>query len=188
MQEANLAWFASVVLFAVAPMNVLLFSDTSRVALKVIVAGLDVAAVVLVGLLVARFARRFPHRRATLVPEPFPLRLGSTAHLRLHPPESVLTGAEIRAELRCVTEARTQVGRGRLAHQDQFSGVAHTQHATVVAASGGVQLAFELPSEAGPTELTDEPRVWELLVRAPTASGPDFEARYLVPVYREGGG
>ena len=121
----------------------------------------------------------------------FPYFLGQTLRVRLRAPSHVSRMNQLALTLRCVQEKYVATGSGNNRrtqvvcyelYQDAIT-FSQTQLATADAGCD-IPVEFRLPQDQPPTTLVDTaPTYWEIEARG-KARGADYEAYFLVPVYK----
>jgi len=118
----------------------------------------------------------------------FPYPLGEPVVLRWQPSSGVNLVRHGTFTLRCVREWMESTGSGRdrntsLVHEALWSGTWLLERPHKLELKDAVELRYELPADAQPTQLSaDQPLFWELEVKLDLL-GLDFQDTYLVPIY-----
>lgn len=120
----------------------------------------------------------------------FPYFLGGSLHARLRAPNHVSALQELTLTLRCVQEKYVTTGTGKnrqtqVVCYELYSDVVTLDGDRVASFAGGdIPIAFALPADKSTTTLADSPPTyWEIEARG-KAPGADYEAYFLVPVYK----
>lgn len=120
----------------------------------------------------------------------FPYFLGSTLRARLRCPRHVSAIDELTLTLRCVQEEYVTTGSGssrtrNVVCYELYKVVLEYDRERLAGfASGDIPIEFQLPSNQPPTTLIATPPVyWEIEGKG-KARGVDYEAVFLVPVYK----
>jgi hypothetical protein len=154
---------------------------------------LDLLLACLVGYTVKLIVRRLKYGPSRLRFERFPFHLGETLDVLFSPPRNLDQFNSLTLTLRCILDKKTRVKRRnsteikvrsheRWAKSQTIEGPGRFQQV-----QGGMRIPFELPDEDLETRISDEsPQSWELEIKANTP-GVDYEATFLVPVYRRRG-
>jgi hypothetical protein len=138
---------------------------------------------------VAGYAAYLGWRRVRFGPgflrfEGFPIRLGTSTHVRLQVPRPPLE-CRLTATRRCVEERYVSDGESTSTLSEHVWAITRPVERPSARFGGGWNLPIELPVPQGPyeTRLADRPpRYWELEVQGET-KGVDFGATFLLPVY-----
>jgi len=141
----------------------------------------------------ARWARTLldflRHGNSTLAFDSFPYFLGGTLSARLEAPRHFDALTELALTLRCVQEKYVTTGSGNnrstkvVCFELYKDTLSFSQGQFAGAATSSLPFSFRLPHDQSPTCLTDTPPTyWEIEARG-KASGADYEAYFLVPVY-----
>jgi hypothetical protein len=131
-------------------------------------------------------ALKFGHSR--IVFTRFPYRLPEPVVLRWQPGGGITQINKGTFTLRCVEEWMESSGSGdnrstTLVHQEIWSGKWVLEQPRKLQLLDAVELRYELPADARPTQLSaDKPVFWELEIRL-DLPGLDFKETYLVPIY-----
>ena len=118
----------------------------------------------------------------------FPYSIKRPVAFRWIPPRGVGRAAKGEFTLRCVEEFYEERGSGKdrskyLVHEEICAETQSFDHAETFAAGRPVELRFAPPENAPATALSaDRPVFWEFEVKLKMA-GPDFEERFLIPIY-----
>lgn len=122
--------------------------------------------------------------------ESFPYSLGDTLLARLRSPHDVSTIDELTLTLRCVQEKYVTTGSGKdgttnVVCYELYSDVITYGHDRLTGfASGDIPIEFRVPSDQPPTTLiATPPTYWEIEAKG-KARGADYQAFFLVPVYK----
>jgi hypothetical protein len=149
----------------------------------------DVIAVVVAGYAVYLLLRYLKYGTSAVSFETFPFRLGERAGLRFLGPGRSELLEPVSVTLRAVEEAYETRGSGKNRSQRVvcYETYVDTQAIDDVRrrweGRRGLELAFELPSEAAGTRMSERPpRYWELEITA-DVPGVDYKAVFLLPVY-----
>jgi hypothetical protein len=123
--------------------------------------------------------------------ESFPFFMGGTLRARLRAPHHVSTIDSLAFTLRCVQEryVTTGVGQNRSTKvicYELYKEVSTFGRDRLTGLAGGdIPIEFHLPSDQPTTNLAATPPIyWEIEAKG-TARGADYEAFFLVPVYKE---
>lgn len=143
----------------------------------------------IITLIVAGYAVYFGWRRARFGPsfvrfEQFPMLLGTPTRVWLRVPRPPAE-RRLAATLRCIEERYMSDGESTSTVSEQVWAIALPVGPATGQVDGGWNVPIELPVPRGPygTRLADRPpRYWELEVRG-AATGVDFGATFLLPVY-----
>jgi hypothetical protein len=131
-------------------------------------------------------ALKFGHSRITFTR--FPYRLPEPIVLRWQPADGVTQVNKGTFTLRCVLEWMESSGSGKsrttnLVHEETWSGKWVLEQPRKLQLKDAVELRYELPAQAQPTQLSaDKPVFWELEVNLDLPD-LDFKETYLVPIY-----
>lgn len=164
------------------------FFTESPLMVKIIVVLFDVVLLLVwwqVGLAVGR-AVKFGGTRLDFAR--FPFRPGEAVLLRWHPPAGLTLARQGAFTLRVVEEWHEQTGHGRnrstrLVHEECWRGAWKLAEPRPFARGEIIELRYDPPTDAPPTQLNDpRPVFWELEVKL-ELPGLDFEEHYLVPIY-----
>jgi hypothetical protein len=122
--------------------------------------------------------------------ETFPFVTGDRVKLKWLVPSGLKNVESITFVLRCVDEWTESIGVGDdrsiiIIHEQQWAATRTTEGRVGNWLNGKLSLSYDIPATAPGSYLSAEPRItfWEIDIYA-TASGVDFQERYLVPVYR----
>jgi hypothetical protein len=122
--------------------------------------------------------------------ESFPYSLGGTLRARLRSPRHVSTIDELTLTLRCVQEKYVTTGSGQnrttsVVCYELYSDVITYGHDRLTGfASGDIPIEFRVPSDQPTTTLVaTPPTYWEIEAKG-KAHGADYQAFFLVPVYK----
>ena len=122
--------------------------------------------------------------------ESFPYSLGGTLHARLRSPHHVSAIDELTLTLRCVQERYVTTGTGRnrstsVVCYELFRDTLTFDRDKLTGLAGGdIPIEFRLPSDQPTTNLAATPPIyWEIEAKG-KASGADYEAVFLIPVYK----
>jgi hypothetical protein len=135
-----------------------------------------------------QLGRAFKFGHSRIVFTGFPYRLTAPVILHWQPAAGV---AQIRKgdfTLRCVKEWMESTGTGKnrqtsIVHEELWSGKWVVDQPRKLELKDSVELRYELPADAQPTQLSaDTPIFWELEVKL-DLPGLDFQETYLVPIY-----
>jgi hypothetical protein len=155
---------------------------------KTVVTVFDCAAVALwwsAGRLIG-CAFKFGHSRIAFTR--FPYRLPEPVVVHWQPSDNIREVNNGTFTLRCVEEWTEVRGSGKnrsaqLVHEEVWSAQWLLDHAHKLQVKEAVELRYDLPPDALPTQLSaDKPVFWELEVQL-DLPGLDFKEKYLVPVY-----
>jgi len=121
----------------------------------------------------------------------FPYSLGSTLHAQLRTPRHVEKIDELKFTLRCVQEKYVTTAGPDNRSQTQvvcfelYSQVATINHARLSSLAGGsIPVEFRVPADQPSTNLAATPPIyWEIEANG-KARGADYQAYFLVPVYK----
>lgn len=121
----------------------------------------------------------------------FPYSLGGTLHAQLRTPRHVEKIDELKLTLRCVQEkyVTTRGADNRSTTQvvcyELYKDVATLDHARLASLVGGqIPVEFRVPADQPPTNLAATPPIyWEIEANG-KASGVDYQAYFLVPIYK----
>ncbi len=123
--------------------------------------------------------------------ESFPFFMGGTLRARLRAPHHVSAIDSLALTLRCVQEkyVTTGVGQNRstkVVCYELYKEVSTFGRDALTGLAGGdIPIEFRLPSDQPTTNLAATPPVyWEIEAKG-KASGADYEAFFLVPIYKE---
>jgi hypothetical protein len=156
------------------------------------------AAVALVGLLGLifwfRWAQMLFHLLLSgpsfLCYESLPFALGGTLRARLRSPHHLSTIEQLTLTLRCVQETDASTGNGpdrstRVVCYELYKDVATYDRDRLIGLAGNdVPIEFRLPPDQPATDLAaTPPTYWEIEAKG-KARGVDYEAVFLVPVYK----
>lgn len=131
-------------------------------------------------------ALKFGHSR--IVFARFPYRLAEPVNIRWQPARGIHRAHKGTFTLRCVEEWTESSGSGdsrtaNIVHEEVWSAKWLMEQERNFSFRDEVELRYELPPDAQPTQLTaDKPVFWELEVQL-DLPGLDFKETYLVPVY-----
>jgi hypothetical protein len=132
----------------------------------------------------------FRYGNSFLTYESFPYSLGDTLRARLRSPHHVSTIDELTLTLRCVQEKYVTTGTGQnrstnVVCYELYSDVITYDHERLTGfASGDIPIEFRVPSDQPATTLVaTPPTYWEIEAKG-KARGADYEAIFLVPVYK----
>jgi hypothetical protein len=149
----------------------------------------DVVAVVAVGYAAYVLSRYLKYGTSAVSFETFPFRLGDRANFRFLGPGRSEVLEPVTVTVRAIEEAYETRGSGKNRSQQvvYYETYADTQAIDDVRrrweGRRGLALAFDLPSEAAGTRLSERPpRYWELEITA-AVPGVDYKAVFLLPVY-----
>jgi hypothetical protein len=122
--------------------------------------------------------------------ESFPYSLGDTLRARVRSPHDVSTIDELTLTLRCVQEKYVTTGSGQnrttnVVCYELYSDVITYSHDRLTGfASGDIPIEFRVPSDQPTTTLVaTPPTYWEIEAKG-KARGADYQAFFLVPVYK----
>ncbi|HXW61068.1 MAG TPA: hypothetical protein VEJ45_00580 [Candidatus Acidoferrales bacterium] len=159
------------------------------------------AAVALVGLLGLIFWFRWAqtlfevllYGHSFLTYESLPFALGGTLRARLRSPHRLCAIDQLTLTLRCVQERGVNTGQGpdrstRVVCYELYKDVAtYDRDRLIGLASNDVSIEFRLPPDQPATDLAAGlPTYWEIEAKG-KARGVDYEAVFLVPVYKVSG-
>jgi hypothetical protein len=121
----------------------------------------------------------------------FPYSLGGTLHARLRTPRHVEKIDELKFTLRCVQEKYVTTAdmnnrqETKVVCYELYSEVAALDHARLSSLAGGsIPVEFRVPAEQPSTNLAaTPPTYWEIEANG-KAQGVDYQAYFLVPVYK----
>jgi hypothetical protein len=132
----------------------------------------------------------FRYGNSTLLFDSFPYFLGSQLNGRLRAPRHFDVIDELTLTLRCVQEKYVTTGAGssrstQVVCYELYKDVATFSHSQLAgAASSYLPISFRVPEDQPITHLSDTPPTyWEIEARG-KARGADYEAYFLVPVYK----
>ncbi|MBI1336820.1 MAG: hypothetical protein GC164_07650 [Phycisphaera sp.] len=182
------------------PFNYIFVLGDAPFFAKAIIGFFDLFLVGMVGMTVYRFMRWQKYGQTRLVFTGFPFFLGQTLDVNFISPRGIGSYTKLKFELRCIEVEKQVSGSGKnrstsyipyriyqdLYEIDQPGELGPTANPVAPASdvTQGVPITFLLPSDGRATNLSvDEPTYWELLIHADTP-GVDFEATYLLPVYK----
>ncbi len=182
-----LALAAAVTMF-LSVFNWWAFRAHGDMQVKALVALLDLVGVVMWWQAAKKLARAIKFGRSRIVFTRFPYRLDEPVVIRWRPGGAIGKIQNGSFTLRCVEERmeRSQL-RGHhtryLVQEELWSGTWVVEGPRAIQVTDRVELCYELPADAQPTQLTAEkPLFWELEVKL-EIPGVDFKASYLVPIY-----
>jgi hypothetical protein len=122
--------------------------------------------------------------------ESFPFALGGTLRARLRVPHHLSAIDELTLTLRCIQEKYVTTGTGqnrstKVVCYEIYSDVATFDRDRLTGLAGGdIPVEFKLPSDQPQTTLAATPPIyWEIQANG-KARGADYEAYFLVPVYK----
>ncbi len=155
---------------------------------KGIVGVFDIIALLVWGQAVQQLGRalKFGHSRVEFAS--FPCRLPEPVVLRWEPFRGINRVNQGTFTLRCVEEWMERTGSGNnrsavLVHEEIWSAKWVIEQPRNFSLRESVELRYELPGDAQPTQLSaDKPVFWELEVKL-DLPGLDFKETYLVPIY-----
>ena len=120
----------------------------------------------------------------------FPFALGDTLRARLRPPHHVSAIDQLTLTLRCVQETYVTTGSGdsrstNVVCYELYKNVATYGRDRLAGLAGNeIPIEFRLPADQLSTSLAATPPIyWEIEARG-KARGVDYEAVFLVPVYK----
>lgn len=115
----------------------------------------------------------------------FPYFTGDEVTVALERGESLRRLARLTATLRCVQETMERRGKNaRVVARELWAETVELQGGTLQAYGNEIPLQFQPPADAPTTHLERMPKTyWELEMKA-DVPGPDWNARFLLPVYR----
>jgi len=120
----------------------------------------------------------------------FPFALGDTLRARLRPPHHVSAIDQLTLTLRCVQETYVTTGSGdsrstNVVCYELYKNVATYGRDRLAGLAGNeIPIEFRLPADQPSTKLAATPPIyWEIEARG-KARGVDYEAVFLVPVYK----
>ena len=133
----------------------------------------------------------FRYGNSFLCYDEFPYFLGQTLRARLRAPLHVSRMNQLALTLRCVQEKYVTTGSGNnrrtqvVCYELYRDAVTLSQTQLATAAAGcDIPVEFRLPQDQPPTTLVETPPTyWEIEARG-KARGADYEAYFLVPVYK----
>jgi hypothetical protein len=131
-------------------------------------------------------ALKFGHSR--IIFTSFPCRPTEPVMIHWQPAGGVTQIRKGTFTLRCVHEWMESTGTGknretRIVHEERWSGRWLLEQPHNLELKDAVELRYELPAHAQPTQLSaDTPTFWELEVKL-DLPGLDFQETYLVPIY-----
>lgn len=121
----------------------------------------------------------------------FPFVLGGSVSVRLRAPRHMSGIDELTLTLRCVREEYVTTGAGNtrttsIVCYEVYKDVQTFDRDRLAGLAGGdIPAEFRLPSDQPPTKLINRPPVyWEIEAQG-KARGADYDARFLVPVYKQ---
>jgi hypothetical protein len=164
------------------------FGQRAEGLVKAVVVVFDCVAVALWCSAVLSVGRALKFGHSRIVFTRFPYELGTPVLLRWRPSAGIDQVSKGTFTLRCVEEWTETTGSGKnrhttLIHEELWSAKWMLEQPRRLAPKDDVELSYEVPSDAPPTQLTaDRPRFWELEVKL-DLPGLDFKATYLVPIY-----
>jgi hypothetical protein len=165
-------------------------SDESHVIVVLVTGVFDLILLFILGYCGYLMLRGLKYGTSVLRFETFPFVLGGRLQVRFESPRKIESDQGIEVTLRCVQEAYETRGTGDDRRQQIvcYQIYADRQHVKARDAAAGratrFALSFPLPEGELETQLSARPaRYWELEVKSETP-GVDFNATFLVPVYR----
>ncbi len=168
--------------------NWLAFGANGDVMVKAIVGLLDLFALLMWCQVVQEMGQAFRFGHSRILFTRFPYVIAAPVIIRWQPCSGINQVRKGTFTLRCVEEYTIAYGTRKnrnleLVHEEIWCGTWHLEKAANFQLKDEVELQFELPVNARPTQLSaDKPVFWELEVKL-NLPGVDFNQSYLVPIY-----